>query len=86
MKLEIFPLNLIPFVCCTIAMALTELLGKTKEGIVKIQGFLFWIFLAVTIVNAYLFISSVIDQLASCLLYTSPSPRDLSTSRMPSSA
>ena len=24
--------------------------------------------------------------LASCLLYTSPSPRDLSTSRMPSSA
>ena len=26
------------------------------------------------------------DQLISCLLYTSPSPRDLSTSRMPSSA
>ena len=25
-------------------------------------------------------------QTASCLLYTSPSPRDLSTSRMPSSA
>ena len=25
-------------------------------------------------------------QLAACLLYTSPSPRDLSTSRMPSSA
>ena len=25
-------------------------------------------------------------QLNSCLLYTSPSPRDLSTSRMPSSA
>ena len=25
-------------------------------------------------------------QLKSCLLYTSPSPRDLSTSRMPSSA
>ena len=31
---------------------------------------------------------SLIDlaDLASCLLYTSPSPRDLSTSRMPSSA
>ena len=28
---------------------------------------------------------AVVDQLA-CLLYTSPSPRDLSTSRMPSSA
>ena len=27
-----------------------------------------------------------IDQLTTCLLYTSPSPRDLSTSRMPSSA
>ena len=26
------------------------------------------------------------DLLNSCLLYTSPSPRDLSTSRMPSSA
>jgi len=26
------------------------------------------------------------DQLGDCLLYTSPSPRDLSTSRMPSSA
>ena len=27
-----------------------------------------------------------IDQYVNCLLYTSPSPRDLSTSRMPSSA
>ena len=27
-----------------------------------------------------------VDSLFSCLLYTSPSPRDLSTSRMPSSA
>ena len=27
-----------------------------------------------------------IDNLNACLLYTSPSPRDLSTSRMPSSA
>jgi len=26
------------------------------------------------------------DPIAACLLYTSPSPRDLSTSRMPSSA
>ena len=26
------------------------------------------------------------DVLTACLLYTSPSPRDLSTSRMPSSA
>ena len=26
------------------------------------------------------------DEVMTCLLYTSPSPRDLSTSRMPSSA
>ena len=31
-------------------------------------------------------IKSGIETLNSCLLYTSPSPRDLSTSRMPSSA
>ena len=29
---------------------------------------------------------AVVEQLTNCLLYTSPSPRDLSTSRMPSSA
>ena len=28
----------------------------------------------------------LVDQIDDCLLYTSPSPRDLSTSRMPSSA
>ena len=28
----------------------------------------------------------IMPELLSCLLYTSPSPRDLSTSRMPSSA
>ena len=28
----------------------------------------------------------IFDKLTTCLLYTSPSPRDLSTSRMPSSA
>ena len=27
-----------------------------------------------------------LDRVRNCLLYTSPSPRDLSTSRMPSSA
>ena len=31
-------------------------------------------------------VSSFIEQYNNCLLYTSPSPRDLSTSRMPSSA
>ena len=31
-------------------------------------------------------VPSTIEELITCLLYTSPSPRDLSTSRMPSSA
>ena len=31
-------------------------------------------------------VADALDTLQSCLLYTSPSPRDLSTSRMPSSA
>ena len=30
--------------------------------------------------------TSFVDPYEGCLLYTSPSPRDLSTSRMPSSA
>ena len=33
-----------------------------------------------------LFLQLVLLMLEGCLLYTSPSPRDLSTSRMPSSA
>ena len=36
--------------------------------------------------NEHKTINSLIEKLKSCLLYTSPSPRDLSTSRMPSSA
>ena len=31
-------------------------------------------------------ICALADEVDTCLLYTSPSPRDLSTSRMPSSA
>ena len=34
----------------------------------------------------YPYASYIVVNLSSCLLYTSPSPRDLSTSRMPSSA
>ena len=30
--------------------------------------------------------AEIMDKLIACLLYSSPSPRDLSTSRMPSSA
>ena len=31
-------------------------------------------------------VKTIMDGISTCLLYTSPSPRDLSTSRMPSSA
>ena len=48
-------------------------IGETTEKIVP--------FMVVLYVGASLFII-----LTNCLLYTSPSPRDLSTSRMPSSA
>ena len=34
----------------------------------------------------YALIDTAVTDWQSCLLYTSPSPRDLSTSRMPSSA
>ena len=37
-------------------------------------------------VAGQIFDPAVGKQIATCLLYTSPSPRDLSTSRMPSSA
>ena len=49
-------------------------LGTEKDGI-RNAGIYYW-------ENAY----AGNGQSVSCLLYTSPSPRDLSTSRMPSSA
>ena len=36
--------------------------------------------------GALIMVVPFIDMFLGCLLYTSPSPRDLSTSRMPSSA
>ena len=51
-----------------------ELIQRT---LLTLHAFLSWIPLG------YIFESTLLD---TCLLYTSPSPRDLSTSRMPSSA
>ena len=48
-------------------------------------GRLYLIVLSLTTFGLITLYSISIDPL-SCLLYTSPSPRDLSTSRMPSSA
>ena len=57
-----------------IVNVLREQLGLPKKDCLKI-------------VNAYFEeISKGLERGEDCLLYTSPSPRDLSTSRMPSSA
>ena len=50
--------------------------GLVANGLVAKFGTAYWIATA----------PALIAQFAICLLYTSPSPRDLSTSRMPSSA
>ena len=50
-------------------------LRKQKQNNVKTVG-----------VTAYDYPQALMADNAGCLLYTSPSPRDLSTSRMPSSA
>ena len=60
-------------------VAVTVLIGT---GVVALTGFPWW-------VSGPLYVAVVAGLLTwaeSCLLYTSPSPRDLSTSRMPSSA
>ena len=56
---------------------------------------LFGVCLLALIAGSFLWVSKITEELirentrdraSDCLLYTSPSPRDLSTSRMPSSA
>ena len=37
-------------------------------------------------VHGQVFLDRIVDQVEVCLLYTSPSPRDMRRSRMPSSA
>ena len=75
-----------------------EVEGKTKSGVLRVVG----VSVAdasgkvkistglniVSDVEIYFYINSSFGKMlvSNCLLYTSPSPRDLSTSRMPSSA
>ena len=58
------------------------------EMLLKIAGLgiVTYITDAVNLFDAFVVIVSIIELAMACLLYTSPSPRDLSTSRMPSSA
>ena len=63
------------FLAFIIIMAIGEQMGMTAKTI------------GICFVAFTVFIYAIIGWLSrTCLLYTSPSPRDLSTSRMPSSA
>ena len=59
--------------------SLTDDMEKTVRNVKKLYG-------AIHMIKANAMSQASITTLESCLLYTSPSPRDLSTSRMPSSA
>ena len=62
-------------------------LGKTIEKIVKDEAVKMGIKALLTAVPTYSTAVTILTQLTSfCLLYTSPSPRDATLSRMPSSA
>ena len=61
-------------------------LKETKEIYEKVVTHLIEEGYATDVESADSIISGMSEQWFDCLLYTSPSPRDLSTSRMPSSA
>ena len=50
------------------------------------QPLIIWLVVPMAIVGVVIALIGLILAVYACLLYTSPSPRDLSTSRMPSSA
>ena len=83
----------IPLIFASLVVGVTSIEDVTKLS--RIGGKTFVIYTATTLlaVALGLMVANVIkpgqvipEQTRDCLLYTSPSPRDLSTSRMPSSA
>ena len=65
------------------------MLGGALIGVfVALDMFMFYVFWELTLIPMFFMILKWggKDRKYACLLYTSPSPRDLSTSRMPSSA
>ena len=67
--------------------AYEEIISATEDTVIFKPGASLYddVPLAYVVCDAYPD-TKVLDCLKTCLLYTSPSPRDLSTSRMPSSA
>ena len=67
-----------------------KLLGNIYSGfILSVQTYGFFVEIPELNVEGLVHVSTLNNdwyEYRSCLLYTSPSPRDLSTSRMPSSA
>ena len=68
------------------AGSLSDRIGRRPLIIIGGLGILLWAFPYFMLVNTASLPMFMIAVSVACLLYTSPSPRDLSTSRMPSSA
>ena len=65
----------------------TQVFDKLITEIKDLRDIVFHIRKAIAVANAQVGVTNLLaDKAKTCLLYTSPSPRDLSTSRMPSSA
>ena len=73
----VFTLPAVPYV---------QALGLQKDELVQALGLSFTVSTVALAGGLFTQGAFRLDQLSLCLLYTSPSPRDLSTSRMPSSA
>ena len=65
---------------------MTEFLGLGQRMVAKIAGSVWALFLTFMVAGFILVDTDRIHRFIRCLLYTSPSPRDVEESRMPSSA
>ena len=73
--------------CNTKAVDGGELMDSVERWLINLTGEQYlWILELFVIVLLALSLGYLVNRVIDCLLYTSPSPRDLSTSRMPSSA
>ena len=81
-------ISLIPLSAATVIMQATPLVVVIGAALFfgEKVGWRRWTAIIVGLVGVLIIIQPGTDSFSACLLYTSPSPRDLSTSRMPSSA
>mgnify|MGYP003300279286 FL=1 len=81
---EPLPMPLQPMVAEPALQKVNKLAAGGHEGAQDLATY--WVGQGVGLMNQSISASDVVQEFKDCLLYTSPSPRDLSTSRMPSSA